>query len=126
MNFFFDYIYYRMTKFYFKWDGRTGITAIIGVSMIQSLVILDIFTIILRRNYDRSVTKNYVEEGKWVTITILLSFIIFNYVKYNGKYNKYRSYWKDESYNANLIKGWLVVLSLILPWVPLILIGVYW
>lgn len=51
--------------------------------------------------------------------------LIYNYQKYNGKYNKLRLYWKEETRHTRISKGFLVVNSLILPWIPLILMGYY-
>lgn len=123
-KFFFDYIYYRMTKLYFKWDGRTGFTAIIGISMIQILLVVDIVVFAIRLFYERSQTKNYIEPGKWIVVTFCIAVIAYNYRKYDGTYNKLRFHWKDEPNKLRILKGVLVVLSLAIPWVPIILIGI--
>lgn len=123
-RFYFDYIYYRITKFYFKWDGRTGATGLISVVMIQSLVIIDIGVSILRLFKTREETTVYLPYGKWIIIFLFLVLLIYNYRKYNGKYNVFRFHWKDEPGKTYLLKGLLVILSLILPWIPLILMGI--
>lgn len=125
-KFFFDYIYYRMTKAYFKWDGRMGATAMIGISMIQTLVIGDIIMVVVRLFFDREVTAPYAKNLAYLDCIIGVVFMIHNYRKYNGTYNKFKTYWKNESEKVRKWKGVLVVLSLILPWVPLILIGIFW
>lgn len=51
-KFFFDYIYYRITKTYFKWDGRTGATAIAAITMIQLFVLLNLFVFTKRLFFD--------------------------------------------------------------------------
>ena len=126
MRFYFDYIYYRITQAYFKWDGRTGTTAIIGITMIQLLVLLDIFTVIIRIRYDRDESSSFVQTGKWIIIAVYIVLFILNYKKYSGTYNKLKSHWKNESKAKRFYKGLLVILSMILPWIPLIVIGVYW
>jgi len=124
--FFFDYIYYRLIQVYFKWDGRNGATALIGIVMIQALLILDVMVFTIRVFYDRDVTKNYVGVGKWIIILIFIGLMIYNYRKYHsGRYNKLRLFWKNEDKTTRIWKGLLVLLALIIPWVPLILIGVY-
>ncbi|MVN20430.1 hypothetical protein [Mucilaginibacter arboris] len=125
-KFFFDYIYYRMTKAYFKWDGRTGGTAIVAIMMIQMLYIIDVLVFILRVFYTRNQLKDFNNYGKGFIIIIAFILLIYNYRKYNGSYNKLRYYWKDESRTMRVYKGLLVIVSLILPWAPLILMGMFW
>ncbi len=124
-KFFFDYIYYRMTKLYFKWDGRTGGTALVSITMIQVLLVMDVIVFVMRMLYERDVTKNYGKLGEWVILFVYVAFIIYNYKKYNGSYNKLRFYWKNETRRTRIVKGILVVLSLVLPWIPIILIGIF-
>lgn len=126
MNFFFDYIYYRITKFYFKWDGRTGGTAIVAISMIQTLIVGDIAVFLVRLFVDRSDTASYSKAIGYFFAIMLIFFVLYNYRKYNGRYNKFRSVWKEETREKKLIKGFLVIASLVVPWIPIILIGVYW
>jgi len=126
MSFFFDYIYYRVTQFYFKWDGRTGGTAIVAVSMIQTLLVGDIAIFLLRLVFDRSDTAPYAKTIAYFFGGILVLLMIYNYRKYNGSYNKFRSFWREETNSQRLVKGFFVIASLIIPWIPILLIGVYW
>jgi membrane protein YdbS with pleckstrin-like domain len=121
----FDYIYYRMTKAYFKWDGRTGITAIIGISMIQTLLLGDIVTLAIRLNIARSDTAPYSKMIAYAFAAILVILIITNYKKYNGQYNRLRLRWKSETKSEKIVRGILVCLSLIVPWIPIVLIGIF-
>jgi hypothetical protein len=123
-NFFFDYIYYRITRTYFKWDGRTGGTAIVAISLMESLVILDIMILITQFFFDRLFFAPYAKVITPIAFALLFGFGFFNYRKYNGTYNKFRSYWKNESESAQTLKGFLVVASIFLPFVPLILISI--
>jgi hypothetical protein len=126
MNFFFDYIFYRVAKFYFKWDKRNGFTAICAVSMVQSLIIVDILTFTIRLFYERDITHKYSGIARNIGVFIVIFFLIINYLKYYGKYFKYKNYWKEESRNEFYYRGIFVIFSLIIPWIPIILIGVYW
>ena len=125
MNFFFDYIYYRITKAYFKWDGRESITAIIAISMIQVLLIVDIAAIIIRTIYTRTETIPYAKTIGYSAVIVLISLIIFNRIKYHKRYNEFRKYWQSEPKKQYILKTIYVFLSIVLPWIPLILIGVY-
>jgi membrane protein YdbS with pleckstrin-like domain len=121
--FYFDYIYFRITQAFFKWDGRTGATGIIAITMVQLLLLMDFFVFIMRIFYDRNETKNHLFLGKFVILVLYAILFIYNYRKYNGKYNKLRFYWKDEPRRVRIYKGFLVIISLVLPWIPIILIG---
>ena len=124
-SFFFDYIYYRIIQVYFKWDGRNGATALIGVVMIQTLLILDAIAFITRLLLNREETVYYANTGKWFAILLFIILMIYNYSKYQGRYNKLRLFWKNEDKVTRIGKGILVLLSLIVPWAPLILIGIF-
>ena len=126
MNFYFDYIYYRITQFYFKWDGRTGGTAIVAISMIQTLLVGDIFVFFSRLSFNRDDTAPYSKMIGYVFVLILVLLVIYNYHKYDGNYNRLKLYWKEETGKLRLVRGFLVIISLLLPWLPIILIGIYW
>lgn len=123
MPFFFDYIYYRITKAYFKLDGREGITAIIAISLIQALLIADIAALAIRMVYNRPSTAPYAKVAGYISVLILIALIVLNRFKYKQKYNKLRSHWKNETKAKRIFKGLLVILSLILPWIPLFVVG---
>lgn len=124
-NFFFDYIYYRLIQFYFKWDGRNGITAVIGVSMIQCLILFDLLSLIERFFYSKEqiVSTQNAKVIGYLAVFILFSLIIYNYYKYKDKFNSYKRRWKDESRKTRKLKGVAVLACLILPWLPLFLLG---
>jgi hypothetical protein len=125
-TFFFDYIFYRVNDFYFKWDGKGTSTAIAAVSMVQSFMIADIIGFTLRILFDRDQTAPYAKAIALTWATLTFGIFIWNYVKFNDKYEQLKDYWKNESLNQSRLKGLLVILSIVLPWIPLILIGVYW
>lgn len=113
----FDYIYYRMTKFYFKWDGRTGGTAIIGIAMIQCVILLNVFALFTKLLMDGPIGRKPLIS--WAGVAVFLVLLLWNFRKYNGKYNKFKTYWKDEKSGEYFYRGTLVVLVLILPWILL-------
>ena len=122
----FDYIYYRLTKAYFKWDGRTGITAIIAISMIQTLFIGDLATLVLRSVFNRSETADYSKILAYIFAIMMIVFILINYNKYNGQYNRLKSQWRSETRNERILNGILIWIFLILAWIPIIIIGIYY
>ena len=123
-GFFWGYIYYRITQAYFKWDGRNGITAVLGVSMIQVLLSADLILIFLRIIFSRQQIAPYSKYMAYPIVIIFLIVAVINDFKYKNKFASYKSVWKDEPEKEKFIKGLLVIGLLILPWVPLILLGV--
>jgi hypothetical protein len=122
-GFFFNYVYFRLQGFYKKWDGENGITAVIGVSMIQAVTLIDLCLIVLKQYYSRSETKEYSKIFGYTGVIFLTVLIIFNHFKFKDSFEKFQIIWKDETLQRRRVKGLAVFISLILPWVLLIFIG---
>lgn len=119
----FDYIYYRVNKAYFKWDGRNGITSILAVSMLQTMILADICLIIMKISFDRELLVPYAKTIAYVMVGMLGIFTLFNHFKYKDKYNTLEAQWSSESKNQSIIKGILVFSLLLFPWILLIVIA---
>ncbi|WP_113662737.1 hypothetical protein [Pedobacter nanyangensis] len=117
----FDYIYYRINKAYFKWDGRNGITSIIGLSMIQSMLIADCFAIIIKQIFDRDQLIPFAKTIAAGWTIIFFIFLVWNFFRYKDKYNFLKNKWKTETKTIRIIRGWAVFGSLVLPWLILFL-----
>jgi uncharacterized membrane-anchored protein len=124
MQNFFDYIYYRVNQVYFKWDGRNGITSIIAVSMLQTMVIADICLLGMKILFDKSLLAPYSRIIAYIAVGVLGIFTLFNYFKYKDKYNKLKTQWSNEPKKQRVLKGILVVLLLLMPWIFLVIIAV--
>ena len=124
-NFFFDYIYYRFYKLYYRWDGENGITALIGVSMIQCLIVFNIFLLGERFFYTKSqvALKGDSSIFAYIAVAFFIALLLYNGFKYRNKYNEFRDRWVEESQYNRKIKGILVLVTLIIPWVILFLIA---
>ena len=122
-DFFFDYIYYRLYKFYYKWDGEHGITAVMGVSMIQALIIGSIIVGCARLFFSNSELIQQTKVLGYSGVIILFLIIWYNYKKYKGKYLEFTRRWNGEPKKRRLFKGILVIFFLVLSWLPLILMG---
>lgn len=116
MSFFFEYIYYRITKAYYKWDGDDGGTAIIGISMIQVVIILDFVLFLLRIFYDKSETSSLRNPLKWVFGILFVVAYFYNSRKHKNSYEKYKLYYSKETKKQKTLKGLLVIISMLLPW----------
>mgnify|MGYP006178110327 CR=1 FL=1 len=104
MYFFFDYFYYRITKLLFKKDGRTGATAIVLITLMQTLSIwLITGDPILDYYLTTEESAKYAKYIGYIGGLIFLIIFFINYKKYNGKYNKFKFYWKDENPNAKVV-----------------------
>ena len=121
----FDYIYYRLAKFFLKGDGKDAIRAVLGVSMIQLLIVGDLVLIPTRIMWDRHETAPYSKVIGGISVVLLLIIIIFNYIKYKSKYDEFDDRWKDETRLSRVVKGFLVLICLILPWVPIFILGTF-
>jgi len=112
----FDYIFYRVNKAYFKWDGRNGNTAQIAVSMVQSMLIGEVITLalgfMLSKQQLASISKTFI-FGWSITF---IGLIIYNSYKYKNRYNTLKGYWKDETKKQSIARGLLVIIVLVLPW----------
>ena len=122
MSFFFDYIYYRITKAYFKWDGRKGITSIVAIAMVQMVLLMIVVSLLSLTFYTTEEISNAPNAYKY---TLVLPYLLFSFLafrKYENKYNQFKKHWKDEIKEVRILKGFGVFLSLLLPWIVFILI----
>lgn len=122
MDFFFEYVYYRVTKAYFKWDGRVGITAIVAITMIQNVMLLNAYLIVSKLAHEEP--RKMLALEKWVMALVFLAIMTYNYHKHHKNYNKYKRHWKNERKSLRVFKGLLVFLALLFPWLLTIIIAV--
>lgn len=110
-----DYIYYRFTKAYMKWDGELGITGIMAVSLIVSMIFIDIYGVIHLTFFFEKFGNSYKNDGKLIVFILMLSILFYFYKRYKGKYKEYCKRWDDESKKEKIINGVLVILATLLP-----------
>jgi len=119
INIIFDYIYYRLNKLYYRWDGENGTTSIIGVSMFQSMIIGNTILIILKIILTKEELRNF-PRFFLIVIVIFIIFQIYNYFRYKNKYSVLKERWENETKKEYIQRGILVLLALVLPWVFII------
>lgn len=122
MDFSFEYIYYRLTRLYFKWDGRKGITSIISIAMIQMVLLMILTGLLLLIFFRVDIIFEYIDFYKYFIGFSYVLFLVLAYRKYTGRYNQLRLRWKNESRKIFYFKGLIVLLSLVVPWVLFVLI----
>jgi ABC-type Fe3+ transport system permease subunit len=118
-----DYIYYRIAKAYFKWDGELAATAIVIMSLLQSFFLLVISTTIIRRFVSRTDTAPYAKQIGGVGIVVFLVLCALNYFKYKGKYHLLSLRWKDENPTQRRLRGVMIIFIIPISIVLLVVIG---
>lgn len=117
----FDYVYYRLNKFYYKWDGENGTTSSIGVTMLQSMLIVNTVIVILKICISKQQLQHNGENLKFGYILLFIILNIYNFkFRYHNKYNLLQEYWKNETKKQKTQRGFMVVLALVLPWLFII------
>ena len=120
----FDYMYYRIYKFYYKWDKETGITAIVALSMFQSMSLNLIFIIVLKLFFSKWEIVPFSKLISWGGVILSLLLTIINQKYYSDKYEYLNSIWKNENRKIRKKRGWLVILLLATPIIILMYLGI--
>jgi fatty acid desaturase len=115
MNFFFDYIFFRVAKFYSKWDEGRPMKAVLAVVLIEFFLISDLVLFFLRLTVGIEGMRGHVKLVKWIVLGTFFVLIVYNYRKYYHNYDKYKDHWAEESPRAKKNRGYLVLLSIVLP-----------
>jgi hypothetical protein len=118
----FDYMYYRISKAYYKHDGKSAITALLVISLFQNLLLFVPTGIAIRNKYG----SIYFMESKPVILTIFIIIQFSLLIKAYFRYEKIRialdEKWKNEKELYKTINGTLVVLALLFPFVIMVLL----
>jgi ABC-type Fe3+ transport system permease subunit len=114
MKEFFEYHYYRIAKFNFKREGSFAFSALLSVSSVQLLVIVNVL-LFLQSLFSDIKRKTYLYE-KIIFVIILLFLLYFNFRKYNKKYFEFREKWKNEDKKTRILKGVIIIFTILLSW----------
>ncbi|WP_223649912.1 hypothetical protein [Hymenobacter psoromatis] len=109
----FNYVFYRIAKFYYKWDGSDSSTAIIAISGIQVLYVALLFSTLIRVNFTRHQINPYSKSIEIVGFFSILILVYLNSKKYEGLYNLLRNKWINETYTQGFFRGlgvWVIAL----------------
>jgi hypothetical protein len=107
---FFDYIYYRVYKFYLEFNESSPWVFSIAALSFSTLFIFDSLLILLNEVLDTK-TKNNIDSGNWVVVAILF----FNIVRYTWikPYAKLEQRWGEKKGDLKeSVKRWLVLFYL--------------
>lgn len=120
----FFYVYYRITKAFYKWDGKEGFTAICTISIFQTLTISFILISILRLIVSLQGLFPHSKTIKIVGVALGAILLFYNYFFYSNKFNELDERWRNESNIRKWFLGIGIILLLILPFLGLILLGI--
>jgi hypothetical protein len=119
----FEYMYYRITKAYSKREGNVGITAIISISLCQTLFIVVIIFSIMRLFLHRTETVQYTKLATTLVVGLNILIDIWNYSKYKNKFDEYEKRWGNENSSKRRLRGIFIVIVLFLPLIIAIFLG---
>lgn len=120
---FFDYVFYRIAKFYYKWDGSTANTATVGLSLVQVLYIGLMVIGTIGSIYSRDDTYRYSKTMGSVGVGILMALIILNSIVYNDRYILLRRRWGTEPNPRKLVRGMGVLFFMLFPLLGMLFLG---
>ena len=110
---FFDYIYYRLAKLYFKTDGARSLTPLVLITLVQIFIFIDIISLINFEVWLKFVSKERLSFAKWVYAIVYFLLLYLNYRRYKDKFEIFNERWNGESKRVKIIKGSLILLFLI-------------
>ena len=123
MKKFFDYHYYRVAKFNFKREGTHAFSALLSVTSVQLLALLNLFLFFESLFSHHEARKLFLYE-KISFLLVFLVLLFINYKTYKKKYFEFREQWRHESKKMYIINGAIVILTIILSW-SLIFLNAY-
>jgi hypothetical protein len=122
----FDYIFYRIAKFFYRRDGIDAFRAIAIVALMQTLFLAEIATLILRSMFSKEEIAKYALpiKSSYLGMVVVILFLSLNFFKYRKTYWKFSEKWKDkETPMQHEVRGYLVLLSIFAPIILLVLMG---
>jgi hypothetical protein len=115
-GFFFEYFYYRIAQFYWRWEKENSSRAVIAISMLESMTICNSAIILLRIFFRKNQITPFSKVLGISSIIIFLFFLVYNTNKYYNKFDSYKAEWQDEPKSTRVKKGLLILLLLVIPW----------
>jgi len=115
MKFYFDYFYYRIMKFFFRYPTDRGVRAIFLISLMQSLIVISVVEGCLPLFLGKIEIAEILSQIIWVIGLVVFGLFFVNFLKYQGKYNEFEQHWKNEPKKTKTIKGLLIITSLLVP-----------
>lgn len=120
----FDYIFYRVAKFFYQKDGIDAFKAICTVSLIQILLLGNITYLFLRIIFGISETSKHQNIGTLIGLIFGIVLLVYNYFRYKNRYWILAKNWNNsETPTKRKIRGFLVLLAILIPIIALFWMG---
>ena len=116
MNFFFEYIWYRVSRVYRKED-KIGITGSGFLAFAQSLAIMILIMRLLKGTLEQDFVSANAKELGYASLLLIFLMIFVNHTLYSKKYDFFDQIYKAESKAKSILKGILVIFSLMFPFI---------
>jgi hypothetical protein len=114
MNFFFGYIWFRISKVYRKED-KIGITGSGFLAFSQSIILDKISFYLIEYFGGKECVLSYAKKLTYVSVPLILLMIFVNHRLYSARYDHFDGLYKSESRLKSMTKGALVILFLLIP-----------
>jgi|SRR6266850_8296491 len=124
-NFFFEYFYYRIYSLYQSEEENKyrGFRGACVIAVIQAFLLLDLNIAIVEFGFNGiNPFKSYATKLAYISAFFALGLAFYNFKKYDPRIEEFEERWDLESDNQRLIKGILVILTIIAPFVPIMLL----
>lgn len=116
-----DYMFYRVAKAYLKRDGEIAITAYLTISLFLYGLIFSPILLIFINIFGRPFIHEKIDEMKGIMIIMALIVLGLTFLIYRNKFDKLDEIYKTEKEITKKLKGTLVVLVLLFPWLVLVI-----
>ncbi len=110
---FFDYIYYRLARLYFKTDGKDSIAPIALLTLIQIFICIDFLSLIYFEILSKAFSKPTLRLSKFLYVFVAILLLIYNYSRYKDKFNSFDDKWNGETKGVKITKGIMILLFII-------------
>ena len=121
-GFFFGYIYYRLFHLNSNKGDYQGVPAAVTISLIEMLLLLDTQIILNELFFEH---LSFGADAKIIAyggVIIYLILTVFNYQRYSKRLDEFNENWGKDNLVTRRIKGFLILLSIILPFTPLLIV----
>jgi hypothetical protein len=98
------------------------------INMTEGFLVLDAFLFLEQFFFTAQQLQTSKIIGPITVAVSILPLSLFNYTRYmkpKGKYDEFNSLWKAESRPKRIIKGLLIFVSLLIPWILLFILNAY-
>jgi Ca2+/H+ antiporter len=110
----FDYFYFRFAQKNFKRDGASANTALLNITIVQVLVITNIY-LFFSFLFERE-NRNFSLFHKILFFLLFILIYYLNHKKYKGKYLEFRERWKDETKDQRQMRWVVIIFVVIMSW----------